>query len=61
MPGRGKSSIIMPMLVAELADGQQLVRAVVPRALLLQSAELLQASLGGMIGRFVKHIPFSRR
>ena len=59
--GQGKSSIIIPMVVAQLADTRSLVRVVVPRPLLLQTAQLLQARLGGLIGRRIKHIPFSRR
>ena len=59
--GQGKSSIIIPMVVAQLADKNKLVRVVVPRPLLLQAAQLLQARIGGLIGRKVKHLPFSRR
>ena len=59
--GQGKSSIIVPMIVADLADTHNLVRVVVPRPLLLQTAQLLQARLGGLIGRNVKHVPFTRR
>ena len=59
--GQGKSSVIIPLVAAELADGRNLVRVVVPRSLLLQTAQLLQSRLGGLIGRNVKHIPFSRR
>ena len=59
--GQGKSSIIIPMVVAQLADMNKLVRVVVPRPLLLQTAQLLQARIGGLIGRKVKHLPFSRR
>ena len=59
--GQGKSSIIIPMVVAQLADRNKLVRVVVPRPLLLQTAQLLQARIGGLIGRKIKHVPFSRR
>ncbi|KAL2041871.1 hypothetical protein N7G274_005656 [Stereocaulon virgatum] len=59
--GQGKSSVVIPMLVAQLANGKNLVRVVVPRPLLLQTAQLLQARLGGLICRKVKHIPFSRK
>ena len=59
--GLGKSSVIIPMIAAKLADGKRLVRVVVPRPLLLQTAQLLQSRLGGLIGRKVKHIPFSRK
>lgn len=59
--GQGKSSIIIPMVVTELANRKSLVRVAVPRPLLLQTAQLLQARLGGLIGRKIKHVPFSRR
>lgn len=59
--GQGKSSIIIPMVVAQLADTKNLVRVVVPRPLLSQTAQLLHARLGGLIGRKIKHVPFSRR
>lgn len=59
--GQGKSSVIIPMVVSELADAKSLVRVVVPRPLLLQTAQLLQARLGGLLGRKIKHVPFSRR
>ena len=59
--GQGKSSVIIPMVVAQLANKKNLVRIVVPRPLLLQTAQLLQARLGGLIGRKIKHVPFSRR
>ena len=59
--GQGKSSVIIPMVVTELADAKNLVRVVVPRPLLLQTAQLLQARLGGLVGRKIKHVPFSRR
>ena len=59
--GQGKSSVIIPMIVAELANAKNLARVVVPRPLLLQTAQMLQSRLGGLMGRTVKHIPFSRR
>lgn len=34
---------------------------VVPKPLLLQTAQLLQTRLGGLLGREVRHVPFSRR
>lgn len=37
------------------------MRVVVPKALLQQTAQLLQARLGGILGRQVRHVPFSRR
>lgn len=59
--GQGKSTIIIPMVVAQLADGDNLARVVVPRPLLLEMSQLLQGRLGGLIGRTVIHVPFSRR
>ncbi|KAK1982971.1 hypothetical protein LZ30DRAFT_780902 [Colletotrichum cereale] len=59
--GQGKTSCIIPMVAAALADRQNLVRVIVPKALLLQTAQLLQARLGGLLDRQVRHIPFSRR
>ncbi|OHE94857.1 hypothetical protein CORC01_09875 [Colletotrichum orchidophilum] len=59
--GQGKTSCIIPMVAASLANCQNLVRVVVPKALLLQTAQLLQARLGGLLDRQVRHIPFSRR
>jgi Protein of unknown function (DUF3638)/Protein of unknown function (DUF3645) len=49
------------MAAAILADGRKLVRLIVPKALLLQTAQTLQSRLGGLVGREVTHIPFSRR
>jgi Protein of unknown function (DUF3638)/Protein of unknown function (DUF3645) len=49
------------MAAAILADGKKLVRLIVPKALLLQTAQTLQSRLGGLVGREVTHIPFSRR
>ncbi|RFU32830.1 hypothetical protein B7463_g3489, partial [Scytalidium lignicola] len=59
--GKGKSSCIMPMATAVLADKKQLSRLIVPKPLLLQTAQTLQSRLGGLIGREIRHIPFSRR
>ena len=59
--GQGKSSVIIPMIAAMLANKKQLLRIIVPKPLLLQMAQLLQARLGGLLGRAIKHVPFSRR
>ena len=42
------------MVAAVLADTKNLLRVVVPKALLLQTAQLLQARLGGLLGREVR-------
>lgn len=57
----GKTSCIMPMAAIMLADSKNLCRLVVPRALLLQTAQVMQSQLGGLVGREVCHIPFARR
>ncbi|KAK0649645.1 hypothetical protein B0T16DRAFT_457038 [Cercophora newfieldiana] len=59
--GQGKTSCIVPMAVAELADGEHLVRLVVPKPLLLQTAQTVQARLGDLVGCEVRHVAFSRR
>lgn len=59
--GQGKSSIIIPMIATVLANRTQLLRVIVPKPLLLQMGQLLQARLGALLGRTVKHVPFSRR
>lgn len=57
----GKSSCIIPMIASELVDSIQLVRVIVPKTLLLQTAQLLQTRLGGLLGRYVSHVPFARK
>ncbi|KAF5598639.1 hypothetical protein FPCIR_2936 [Fusarium pseudocircinatum] len=59
--GQGKTSCIMPMAAILLADTTNLCRLVVPRALLLQTAQVMQSRLGGLVGREVCHLPFTRR
>ncbi|KAM0385097.1 hypothetical protein ACHAQC_011719 [Fusarium culmorum] len=59
--GQGKTSCIMPMAAILLADKTHLCRLVVPRALLLQTAQVMQSRLSGLVGREVCHIPFARR
>jgi hypothetical protein len=58
--GKGKTSCILPM-VALVLTKKNLFRIVVPRPLLLQSAQIMQAKLGGILNREVVHIPFSRK
>ena len=48
------------MVALELANSN-LFRIVVPRPLLLQSAQIMQTKLGGLLDRKVIHIPFSRK
>ena len=58
--GEGKSSVIIPIAAAALADGKQLVRVIVPKALTVQMFEILVARLGGLTNRPIYHLPFSR-
>ncbi|KAF8551419.1 hypothetical protein OG21DRAFT_1487022 [Imleria badia] len=58
--GEGKSSVIIPIVATALANGKQLVRVVVPKALTAQMFELLVARLGGLTNRPIYHLPFSR-
>ena len=58
--GEGKSSVIVPIVVAVLADGDQLVRVIVPKALTAQMFHTLADRLGGLTNRRVYFIPFSR-
>ncbi|KAI0172821.1 hypothetical protein GGR52DRAFT_591328 [Hypoxylon sp. FL1284] len=59
--GKGKTSCIVPMVIATLANGQNLARLIVPKALLMQTAQTMQSRLGGLVGRGVLHVPFSRK
>ncbi|KAL4784729.1 hypothetical protein BJX76DRAFT_356715 [Aspergillus varians] len=59
--GQGKTSVVTPMVACVLADRKKLTRLLVPKALLSQTAQILQLRLGGILGREVTHIPFSRR
>ncbi|KAF8439863.1 hypothetical protein L210DRAFT_3540646 [Boletus edulis BED1] len=58
--GEGKSSVIVPISVAALADGDQVVRVIVPKALTAQMFQLLVDRLGGLANRRIYYIPFSR-
>lgn len=57
----GKTSCIIPMSALVLADGENIVRVSVPKALLRQTGNLLQQILGGLPGREIRHVPFSRK
>ncbi|KAI0848819.1 hypothetical protein F5Y00DRAFT_270020 [Daldinia vernicosa] len=59
--GQGKTSCIIPMVAVLLADSKNLVRVSVPKALLHQTAQLLHGRLGGLVGREISHVPFSRK
>ncbi|PHH81296.1 hypothetical protein CDD82_1095 [Ophiocordyceps australis] len=59
--GKGKTSCIVPMVVLVLADSERLCRLIVPKALTQQAAQILQCRIGGLLGREIRQIPFSRR
>ncbi|KAL3419433.1 hypothetical protein PVAG01_09655 [Phlyctema vagabunda] len=58
--GLGKSSVIVPIAAAALADKTQLVRVVVLKPLAMQMFQLLVTKLGGMINRRIVYAPISR-
>jgi len=59
--GEGKSSVIVPMVAASLADGTKLVRVVVLKPLSTQMFRLLVGKLGGLINRRIFYMPFNRK
>lgn len=58
--GEGKSSLIVPMVVATLADGSRMVRVIVAKPQSKQMAQMLISKLGGMLNRRVYYMPVSR-
>ncbi|KAG9308685.1 hypothetical protein JVU11DRAFT_11642 [Chiua virens] len=59
--GEGKSSVIIPIIAATLADGHQLVRVVVPKALVQQMVHVLISRLAGLVNRRIYQFSYSRR
>ena len=58
--GEGKSSVIIPICAAVLADGSQLVRVIVPKALIPQTIQVLTGRLCGLVNKSIYHLTFSR-
>lgn len=58
--GEGKSSVIVPIVAAALADGKQLLRVVVAKPQSKQMAQMLISKLGGLLDRRVFYMPISR-
>ncbi|KAF8132464.1 hypothetical protein EV363DRAFT_108384 [Boletus edulis] len=58
--GEGKSSVILPISAVALADGNRLVRVIVPKALTVQTFQILVDRLGGLVNRPIYALPFSR-
>jgi hypothetical protein len=58
--GLGKSSVIVPIAAAALADKTRLVRIIVLKPLAMQMFHLLAKKLGGMLNRRIFYMPISR-
>ena len=58
--GEGKSSVIVPIVAAVLANDDQLVRVIVPKPLTAQTLNVLADRLGGLTNRRIYYLPFSR-
>jgi hypothetical protein len=58
--GEGKSSVIVPIVAATLADGKTLTRILVLKAFSAQMFRLLVNRLGGLANRRIFYLPFSR-
>ncbi|KAL6706808.1 hypothetical protein ACN47E_005144 [Coniothyrium glycines] len=58
--GGGKSSTIVPILAAYLADKHKLVRVIIGKAQSQQMLHMLVSRLGGLLNRRIYHMPFSR-
>ncbi|KAJ8131228.1 hypothetical protein O1611_g2397 [Lasiodiplodia mahajangana] len=58
--GEGKSSVIVPMAAAEMANGSQLARVIVAKPQSKQMAQMLTSKLGGLLDRRIYFMPFSR-
>ncbi|KAK1255540.1 hypothetical protein MKX08_009535 [Trichoderma sp. CBMAI-0020] len=58
--GEGKSSIIVPIIAAHLANGSRLVRVIVTKPQAKELHRILVTKLGGWLGKRVYYMPFSR-
>ncbi|KAJ6485692.1 hypothetical protein C8R45DRAFT_997523 [Mycena sanguinolenta] len=58
--GEGKSSVIVPIISAALADGEQLVRVIVLKPLAAQMFQLLKQRVCTLANRRLFYLPFSR-
>ncbi|KAK3987321.1 hypothetical protein QBC44DRAFT_400356 [Cladorrhinum sp. PSN332] len=58
--GEGKSSVIVPIVAAALANEEQLVRVVVAKPQSKQMIHTLVKALGGLLNRRVIFMPFTR-
>ncbi|KAJ4354619.1 uncharacterized protein N0V89_006356 [Didymosphaeria variabile] len=59
--GEGKSSVILPMVAAAMADKKSnLVRVIVGKPQSKQMAHMLRSKLGGLLNRRIAYMPFTR-
>ncbi|KAM3514412.1 hypothetical protein MY11210_001966 [Beauveria gryllotalpidicola] len=58
--GEGKSSVIVPIVAAYLADGSKLVRVVVGKPQAKELRRTLISKLGGLLNRRIFQMPFNR-
>ena len=58
--GEGKSTVIVPIVGAMLANGTKLVRVIVAKPQSKQMLQILVSRLGGLLDRQIYHMPFSR-
>jgi len=58
--GEGKSSVIVPIVAAALANGSQLVKVIVGKPQSRQMQQMLISKLGGLVDRRVYHMPVTR-
>ena len=58
--GEGKSSVIVPVVAAHLADGSRLVRVIVAKPQAKELFRTLVSKLGGLLNRRICHMPFNR-
>ncbi|KAI5927230.1 hypothetical protein F4810DRAFT_649849 [Camillea tinctor] len=58
--GEGKSSVIVPIVAAHLADRKRLVRVIVAKPQAKELLRTLISKLGGLLDHQIYHMPFSR-
>lgn len=58
--GEGKSSVIVPLVAAAIADGSRLARVIVLKSLARQMSGTLAMRLGGLLDRPIYYMPFTR-
>ncbi|KAF2706566.1 hypothetical protein K504DRAFT_492980 [Pleomassaria siparia CBS 279.74] len=58
--GEGKSSVIVPIVAAAIADGSRLARVIVAKPQSKQMFQMLVSKYGGLLDRRIFHMPFSR-